>query len=319
MDGEFSSTTHNLYDALGVAPTAESDEIRRAFRSLARLLHPDVNTARDAAQQFAAVAHAHAVLSDPARRRAYDATRRAPPGVRVRRPVDARPAFAGRGALRGADVAVTVRLSLREAAFGSEPRVEVPRREVCAICLGRGAPEDGASERCPVCNGTGGTRTPGNECTACQGSGVIGDPPCPNCHGTSRKRGRTTLSVAIPAGIEHGSRLTLRGDGDVGPRNGPRGALILEVEVESDPVLRRSGIDILMDLPISPGDAASGCMIEVPTLRGPKRLHVPPHTHDRALLRLGGAGVRPHGSWHRGDQFVTVVVVDGQPSEPASR
>ncbi len=315
MNGDAVLSSRNLYDVLGIAPNADADEVRRAFRSLARLVHPDVNRAHDAARRFAQIAHAHAVLSDPVRRRDYDASRRAPAGTRARNPTGGSTGVPGRGALRGADVNLTVTLSLRESAFGVEVPVEVMRREVCAVCVGSGTAEGGTSIRCPKCLGTGNTRTGGEECARCQGSGVISTPPCPNCLGSGRRRGSTALIVAIPPAVEHGTVLALKGDGDTGPRNGPRGDLRLRVEVEPDQVLQRSGIDILMSLPLSPQDAEHGCSIEVPTLRGPKRLRIPPRTADRSLLRIGGAGMRPHGSWHRGDQFITVRITESQPNE----
>jgi molecular chaperone DnaJ len=311
------SSQSNLYDILGIAPNADDDEVRRAFRSLARLLHPDVNASVDAAQRFARVAHAHSILSDPERRQAYDASRQAPKGVRVRSPHPARPAPVAHGVLRGADVEASVTLSIREAAFGAEVNIDVKRREVCAICLGAGTAEGGTSTRCPICLGSGGTRSRGDECSRCQGSGVLGNPPCSNCSGSGRKRGLTSLVVAIPPAVEDGQVLRLKGDGDAGPRNGPRGDLLLLVSIEPDPVLRRSGIDILMELPISPEDASSGCSVEVPTLRGPKRVRVPAHTKDRTLLRIGGAGLRPPGSWHKGDQFITVRIDGSQANEKA--
>ncbi|MDB5075966.1 MAG: dnaJ2, partial [Chloroflexi bacterium] len=202
-----------------------------------------------------------------------------------------------------------------EAAFGIEVKVDIKRREVCAICLGSGAADGGTSIRCTACMGSGGTRARGDECIHCHGSGVVGDPPCPNCSGSGRKGGSTSLTVAIPAGVEDGQVLTLKGDGDAGPRNGPRGDLLLRISIEPDPILRRSGIDILMDLLITPEEAEAGCSIEVPTLRGPKRLRIPAHTSDRTLLRMGGAGLRPRGSWHKGDQFITIRIGEIQSTE----
>ncbi len=303
----------NLYDVLGVAPNADPEEVRSAFRSLARILHPDFNPSQDAVQRFVTVAQAYAVLSDPERRRAYDASRRPPPGVPVRSPLVGRPAVVGRGVLRGADVELSITLSLREAAFGTAVRVHVPRREVCAPCRGRGVAEGGTSARCGVCNGTGGTRSGGGECSSCQGSGVKGDPPCPNCLGYGRKRGNTPLTVTIPPAVDDGQQLILKGEGDSGPRNGPRGDLLLRIAVRPDDVLMRSGIDILMNLPLSPHDAEAGCTVEVPTLRGPKKLRIPAGTPDRTVLRIAGAGLRHHGSFHKGDQFVTVAVASSQP------
>ena len=308
----------NLYDVLGVAPNADPAEVRSAFRSLARILHPDFNPSQDAAQRFVTVAQAYAVLSDPQRRQIYDAGRRPPPGIPVRSPQAGRSLPISRGVLRGADVEVLVTLSLREAAFGADVRVQIPRREVCTVCLGRGAAEGGTSTRCVVCNGTGGTRSGGGECTSCQGSGVHGDPPCPNCYGSGRKRGSTPLVVTIPPAVDDGQVLVLKGEGDSGPRNGPRGDLLLNVAVRPDPVLARSGIDILMSVPLSPHDAEAGCTIEVPTLRGPRKLRIPARTLDRTVIRLVGAGLRHHGSYHKGDQFITIAVTPGQPDEPAT-
>ena len=303
------SGSPDYYELLDLQPGVDAETVRRAYRRLARALHPDVNPDPEAARRFALVSQAYAVLNDPLRRRQYDEQRRhADNGAlsrQSRRPSTAQP---GRGVLRGADVELTVHVSLRTAALGGEQPVEVPRREVCAVCVGTGTVQGGVSTRCPRCLGTGGTRTPGEECTRCQGSGVIGDPPCPNCHGIGRRQGVTRITVALPPGTEDGQRLVLKGDGDAGPRNGPRGDLILRIAVEPDPVLRRHGIDILMDLNLTPEEARQGGSYDVPTLKGGKRLRVPTDVKEGAILRIGGAGVRLPGSWHRGDQFVTVHI-----------
>jgi molecular chaperone DnaJ len=316
MSSDIAQGGRSLYDVLGIAPNADADEVRRAYRSLARLLHPDVNTAPDAAARFAQISHAYAVLSDPGQRRVYDAGRRPLSRAQVRTPSPHGAAAVAPGVLRGADVEAEVQLSLREAAFGVERSVRVERREVCAICVGNGAAKGGTSSRCPACLGSGGTRNAREECARCQGSGVIGDPPCPNCYGSGRRRGGVTMTVAIPPGVEDGQVLRLKGDGDAGPRNGPRGDLLLRLAVEPDPILRRQGIDIVMDLPLSAEQAERGCHVEVPTLRGPKRLRVPPGTADRAVLRIGGAGIRLPGAWHRGDQFVVVHRQASMPQVP---
>ena len=300
--------TSNLYAVLGLSPTADSDAIRHAYRTLARSLHPDVNPDADAARRFARVSHAYRVLSDPLSRKVYDQQRRDPSlgsGPRADSPA----ARAARGVLRGNDVEVQLHISLRASVSGVEGKVDVPRREVCAICVGSGAAPGGSSVRCPRCLGTGGARS-GDECARCQGAGLIGEPPCPNCLGSGRRQGQTQIIVAVPPGIEDGQRLVLKGDGDVGPRNGPRGDLILHVVVDPDPVLRRQGIDILMELALSAEEASQGTYAEVPTLKGSKRLRISPGVTDRTLLRIGGAGLRLPGSWHKGDQFVTIRVME---------
>lgn len=316
MSADISSEAESLYDVLGVAPNATGEEIRRAYRSLVRALHPDANPSQGSAERFTIVARAYATLSDGQRRLNYDAARRPLAPGRVRQPHGTRAGGLSRSALRGADVEARVEISLREAAFGVDVRVHVPRREVCAVCLGRGVAEGGVSTQCPVCHGTGGTRNGADECAHCRGSGVVGEPACPACLGSGRRRGLTSMVVSIPPAVEPGVALLLKGDGDVGPRNGPRGDLFLHVDVRPDPVLRRQGIDILMNLPISPGEAETGCSVDVPTLRGPRKLIVPPRTADRTLFRIAGAGLRPHGSWHKGDQFVTVIIAPGREDEP---
>jgi len=306
--------TSNLYAVLGLQPTADSDAIRHAYRTLARSLHPDVNPDADAARRFARVSHAHRVLSDPLSRRVYDQQRRSPSPEAGQR-LDSPAWRAARGVLRGNDVEVQLHISLRASASGVEGRVDVPRREVCAICIGSGAAPGGSSVRCPRCLGTGGARS-GDECARCQGAGLIGEPPCPNCLGAGRRQGQTQIIVAVPPGIEDGQRLVLKADGDVGPRNGPRGDLILHVVVDPDPVLRRHGIDILMELPLSAEEARQGTYAEVPTLKGTKRLRISPGSRDRTLLRIGGAGLRLPGSWHKGDQFVTIRVLEAEVLAP---
>lgn len=296
----------DLYHLLGVSPDADAGAIRRAFRSLARTLHPDVNPSTDAATCFSRVSQAHAILSDPERRRRYDEQRRHGAMQTSRSPVPAAARrAASRGVLRGGDVEVPVHLSLRHSISGIEGRIEVPRRETCAICLGTGAAQGGVSVRCARCQGSGGVRTD-EQCPRCHGSGVIGDPPCPNCTGAGSRAGTTEIIVALPAGVESGKRLVLKGEGHVGPRNGPRGDLVLKIVVDPDPVLRRHGIDIVMDLTISSDEAARGTSVEVPTLKGTRRLRIPAGVRDRAVLRIGGVGVRLPGMWHRGDQFVTI-------------
>jgi len=303
------SPNRNLYDLLGIAPSADAQEVRRAYRSLARHLHPDLNQAPDAAARFTQLAQAYTVLNDPARRRLYDEGRRSRGGAPMRSPRPAATAMS-RGVLRGADVELSVEISLREAVFGVEARVDVARREVCVACVGMGVVKGGATLRCVRCNGTGGTRRLGDECRDCHGSGVVGDPPCPPCSGSGRRQGQVSMIVSIPPGVDHGQVLRLKGDGDAGPRNGPRGDLLLQIAVIPDPVLRRNGIDIVMDLPLGSQEALEGGNVEVPTLRGPKRIRVQAGTQDRAVVRISGAGIRLPGSWHKGDQFVVVRVRD---------
>ena len=193
-----------------MAPNADAKEVRSAFRSLARILHPDFNPSQDAAQRFVKVAQAYAVLSDPD----DDAhtTPLAGPRRAFRRTALLRPDRRPRAAVCYGCGCCAVRNSvLARGGFRHSCARRRTRREVCALCLGRGAAEGGTSARCEVCNGTGGTRSGAGECSICQGSGVKGDPPCANCLGYGRKRGNTPLTVTIPPAVEDGQQLDLEG------------------------------------------------------------------------------------------------------------
>lgn len=313
--------TVDCYDVLGVAPTASSAEIRRAYRERARRLHPDINQAADAAERFAALTEAYDTLCDPARRRAYDASRSAGTG----RGRTAAWAGAGvpeaaqqnghRGAampvepsLRGPDVWQTVRLSLREAAFGTNRTIEVPRREACVKCRGTGAAPTGTVRQCGRCHGTGrGTRA-GEGCPRCHGNGGIPTVPCPFCGGLGRVDGVATFPLHFPSAVEDGEVLRIKNEGDPGPQGGPRGDLRVRIAVEPDPVLRRRGSEVYADLTISPDQAERGGRIEVPTLHGTARLKLPKGVSAGDAFVLRGHGLRLKGRWRRGDQHVTVHI-----------
>lgn len=314
----------DCYDVLGVAPTASSVEIRRAYRERARRLHPDVNRAADAAERFAALAEAYDTLSDPMRRRAYDLSRSAgtantgssrpaawaSAGVpEVARQNGHRgPAMPVEPSLRGPDVWQTVRLSLREAAFGTNRTIEVPRREVCVRCRGTGAAPGGTVRHCGRCHGTGrGPRT-GEECPRCHGNGGIPTVPCPFCGGLGRVASMATFPLHFPPAIEDGEVLRIKNEGDPGPQGGPRGDLRVRIDVEPDPVLRRRGSEVYADLTISPDQAERGGRVDVPTLHGTARLRLPKGVAAGDAFVLRGRGLRLKGRWRRGDQHVTVHI-----------
>lgn len=325
MKSRTRGATDDYYAVLGVAPTASPAEIRQAYRELARHLHPDVNRAPDAAAQFAALARAYATLSDPERRRAYDLARTlgaGPPqwagsgvpeaarrnGRASGRHPDAPPP--AEPSLRGPDVWQTVHLTLREAAFGVNKTIEVPRREICGLCHGSGAAPAGTVRQCPRCHGTGRGQHPGEECPRCHGNGGIPTAPCPGCNGLGRVASAPSFPLRFPPAIEDGETLRIKNEGDPGPQGGPRGDLRLRIEVDPDPVLRRRGGEVYADLSITPEQAARGGDVEVPTLHGARRLRLPRGVADGASFVMRRQGLRLKGKWSRGDQHVTIHVAE---------
>ncbi len=329
----------DYYEILGVSRNAGQDEIRRAYRSLARQYHPDVNKSPDAEARFKEINEAYQVLGDPEKRAAYDRYGRAGVegmggpgdfgfggfgdfseifedlfgfgfgGTRRRRP----------GPRRGSDLHTRVTITFEESMFGVEKEIEVEREEVCPRCGGTGAEPGTSPQRCPVCGGTGqvrrvrqsilGSFVQVTTCPRCGGTGEVIGTPCSLCHGTGRVRQRRKLKVKIPAGIEDGMQIRLSGEGNAGERGGPNGDLYVEVRVKSHPLFRREGDHVVLELPINVAQAALGARIKIPTLYGPEELNIPPGTQHGRQFVLKGKGF-PHlrGSG-RGNQIVTVKVV----------
>lgn len=324
MPSQTHSAARDYYEVLGVSPTASPAEIRRAYRELARRLHPDVNPAPAAAGRFAMATTAYDTLADPARRRAYDLLRggswMASPLDRAgmsdtarqngRVPGHAEAAPSTEPSLRGRDVWQTVRLTLREAAFGVDKTIEVPRREVCVKCRGTGAAPGGTVRQCSRCHGTGRDHQRNQDCPRCHGNGGIPTIACTLCGGAGRVDDTATFPLHFPPAIEDGEVLRIKNEGDPGPQGGPRGDLRLRIDVAPDPVLRRRGPDTFATVTITPEQAARGGRLGVPTLRGSAHLKLPKDVPDGAELVLRGQGLRLKGNWRRGDQHVTVRVAD---------
>jgi molecular chaperone DnaJ len=327
------------YEVLGVARDASSDEIKKAYRRLARELHPDVNPSEDASERFKLVTHAYDVLNDAEQRRRYDmggdggafggggaagfggfsdifetffgGAGAGGGGGRGPRPRSRRE--------RGQDALVRVTLELGDVVFGVHRDLEVDTAVLCETCQGA-CTQPGTSEvTCDICHGSGhiqrtvrsllGNVVTNQPCGTCQGHGTTIPYPCATCQGQGRVRARRTVSVDIPAGVETGLRLQLPGSGEVGPAGGPNGDLYLEVTVAPHEVFSRDGDDLLATLDVSMPDAILGTTTSIDSLDGPVELEVRAGVQAGDILTIKGRGVTPLRGTQRGDLRVGVHVV----------
>jgi molecular chaperone DnaJ len=327
------------YEVLGVSRDAEDGQIKKAFRRLARELHPDVNSAETAEEDFKEAAEAYEILSDPERRATYD--RYGFEGLRTGgySPPDfsgfgslgdifeaffggAGGPFGGGGrgmAVQGGDVAVTVDISLDEAARGASPEVSYEAITRCEHCHGNGAEPGTPIESCERCGGTGRlqavTRTPFGqvvrsvECDVCGGDGRVAKTPCAECRGRGRKVQRRTLKIDVPAGIADGQRIRLGGRGHEGEFNGPPGDLYVQVRVRQDERFVRDGDDLVTALDVPAPVAALGGRFTVPTLDGDEEIEVPEGTQPGEVIVIRGGGMPALRGRGRGDLRVVVNVV----------
>lgn len=214
----------------------------------------------------------------------------------------------------GRDLHYALDISFEEAAFGAERNIQIPRRETCSTCTGSGIKPGSQPQTCPTCQGNGyvaisqGFFSMTRTCTQCRGRGTIIKDPCRDCRGTGRVKRTRKVKVKIPAGVDHGSRLRLAGEGEAGFRGGPSGDLYIGLRVKSHSIFKRDGNNIVCEVPISFAQAALGAEIKVPTLNGRVRLKIPPGTQSNKIFRLRGQGIPYLRSSGRGDQWVKVVV-----------
>jgi molecular chaperone DnaJ len=319
----------DFYDTLGVKKGASDEEVKKAYRKLARQYHPDANPGdKSAEERFKNVQEAYSVLSDPEKRKQYDAGAMfggGPGGFRFdpsafRTNVgsfgDILSDLFGRGggpggrAMRqpGRDLETDVRLSFPQAINGTEISVNVPVESDCPTCNGSGAKPGTSPRTCPRCEGRGvesegqGMFSISQPCTLCGGRGSVIDDPCPTCGGTGRTQKAKRYRVKIPAGVREGSRIRLAGKGEAGYRGGPRGDLYVTTRVAPSPVFKqRPDGNLEVDLPVTVAEAIQGAEIEVPTLSGSKTIRIAPGTQHGAVQRLRGEGPpRTKGSG-RGD------------------
>lgn len=332
------SVKRDYYEVLGVDRAADSQEIRRAYRKLARQFHPDVNKSSDAEEKFKEVTEAYEVLNDTDRRSAYDRFGHAafqgggqsagdPFGFGGQSPFgDIFESFFGgfgrqqrqRTVPRGTDVRASLDLTFTEAVFGTEKKLTFNRFEPCDSCNGTKMKDGAEPSRCTQCNGSGEIRrvqqtilgqvVTAMPCDRCGGEGVLITDPCDVCNGRGRRANKVTVDVSVPAGVDDQSVLRLTGQGEQ-IRDGVPGNLLVSLRVEEHETLKRSGRNIHFDLPINVAQATLGVELEVPTVEGQVMMKIPAGTQSAQQFRLRGKGVPDVGGGTRGDQFVTVHVV----------
>jgi molecular chaperone DnaJ len=323
----------DYYEILGVEKAASDQQIKSAYRKLALQHHPDRNPGnQDAEETFKAAAEAYAILSDPEKRARYDRFGHA--GVSSQAGAGFDPStFAGfedifggifgdffgggrrGGPERGSDLRYDLEISFEESARGVETSIKVPRLETCESCRGSGSAPGSTPTSCPQCHGRGQQRfqqgffTVSRTCGKCQGTGRIVTKACPTCKGEGRTPHERTLTVKVPAGIAHGQRLRLHGEGEGGAAGGPSGDLYVFVEVAAHPFFRRDGNHLAMEIPLNFPTLALGGSIDVPTLDGKEPFKVPEGTQSGTTFRLRGKGMPDVSGRGRGDLFFTVQAV----------
>jgi molecular chaperone DnaJ len=324
----------DYYEILGVGRSAGAAEIKSTYKKLARKYHPDLNPGDKAAEEkFKEISEAYAVLIDPKKREDYDNYGRSPfdgmdfggPGMGGFRGTGfdfdftdifgdifgAGPREAGPRPVRGADLVADVDVNLEEAFGGVTRKMSVSREAPCTKCSATGVE---SSTVCPACKGSGGVQTAkgffriSNACPDCGGSGRKVTKRCSACGGRGKNYRKETVNVRIPAGVDDGSTVRLRGKGNAGLAGGPAGDLRLRVQVGRHALFERKGRDIYLNLPITFGEAALGAKVEVPTIDGTTMMTLPKGTQGGQRFKLSGKGFPAPGGGSRGNMYVTTQV-----------
>ena len=320
----------DLYEVLGVSRDATQEDIKKAFRRIAREYHPDVNPDPEAERRFKEANLAYETLSDPAKRQQYDrfgGEGFSPDMFSFGDLGDIFEAFFGSSPFtrqtgqrqsRGRDLRVLLDLTFEEAAFGVQKEIEVTSLERCERCDGSGAEPGTSPERCSTCGGSGqvsdvrrsvfGTVMTARTCGTCEGRGEEIKQPCTECRGEGRTPKPHRVTIEVPAGVAHGLELRIEGAGEDGRRGAPPGDLYVGLSVEEHPLYERHGQDLLGVLEVPVTAAMLGADVDVETLEGVERVRVEPGTHPGALLRLRGKGVPNLGRRGRGDLLLRVDV-----------
>lgn len=324
----------DYYEILGIGRGASQEDIKKAYRKLARKFHPDLNPGdKTAEQKFKEINEAYEVLGDPKKKAEYDQFGRSPfaegPGFEGFRTHDFGDIFDfgfgdvfsdifGRRArpeaayAKGPDMAMGLELSLEEAFSGIAKTITFNREVTCKTCNGSGAE---SSEVCNACKGTGNIKmsrgffSMSQACPNCGGTGRKVKKVCPSCGGRGKTLKAETVKVKIPAGVDTGSRVRLRGMGGAGLGGGPSGDLHIEITVRSHPIFKRRGDDVYLDLPVTFSEAALGAKVEVPTIDGMTKMTLPPGTQGGQRFKLSGKGFPSPRTGVRGNQYVEIKIV----------
>ncbi len=335
----------DYYQILGVSRDVDKDELKRAYRRLARQYHPDVNKEPGAEEKFKEINRAYEVLSEPETRSRYDRFGEAGVGgaagasgfdyndmggfADIFETIFS--GFGGgvgtsqgqtrrrNGPVRGDDLRLDLRLDFREAVFGGEKQIKIPHLESCETCDGTGAKPGTGVKTCGTCSGSGqvrrATRTPFGSfaqvtaCTTCNGTGQVIEEKCGTCHGAGRQQETKKLKITIPPGVDNGTRLRVSAEGDAGVRNGTPGDLYVYLFVESDKEFTREGINVRSEITISYLQGILGCNLEVNTVDGKEELTIPAGTQPNTVLTLENKGVPKLGNpVSRGNHLITVKV-----------
>ncbi|WNB93474.1 molecular chaperone DnaJ [Bacillus sp. NEB1478] len=324
----------DYYEVLGLNKNASSDEVKKAYRKLARQYHPDVNKEADAETKFKEVKDAYETLSDPQKKAHYDQFGHTDPnqgfggaGADFGGFGDIFDMFFGGGGGRrnpnaprqGNDLQYGLRLSFEEAVFGKETEISIPTEETCGTCYGSGAKPGTKPETCSHCNGSGQLNVEQNTpfgrivnrrvCNHCSGKGKIINEKCGTCHGAGKVRKNKKLSVKVPAGVDNGQQIRMAGHGEPGANGGPAGDLYVVFQVAEHEFFERDGDDIFCEMPLTFIQVALGDEIEVPTLYGKVKLKIPAGTQTGTHFRLRGKGVKNVHGRGQGDQHIQVKVV----------
>ncbi|MFC0333654.1 molecular chaperone DnaJ [Paenibacillus sepulcri] len=331
------ASKRDYYEVLGVAKNAGEEEIKKAYRKLARQYHPDVNKEPDAESKFKEMKEAYDVLSDGNKKAAYDQYGH----------VDPNQGFGGGGGFggdaggfgdifdmffgggggrrdpnapqRGNDLQYTMTIEFKEAVFGKETEITIPRTETCDTCTGSGAKPGTKPETCSVCKGSGqqevvqntpfGRMVNRRACTNCSGTGRIIKEKCTTCHGAGKVKRQRKINIKIPAGVDDGAQIRMTGEGEGGTRGGPSGDLYIVIRVKAHDFFERENDDIYCEVPLTFVQAALGDEIEIPTLTEKVKLKVPSGTQTGTYFRLKGKGVPRLRGYGQGDQHVKVTIV----------
>lgn len=334
----------DYYQILGVSRDADKEELKRAYRRLARKYHPDVNKEPGAEEKFKEINRAYEVLSEPETRARYDRFGEAGVGGAGASGFDYgdmggfadifETIFSGfggggmgtgtqsrrrNGPARGEDLRLDLKLDFREAVFGGEKQIRIPHLESCQTCDGSGAKPGTGVSTCGTCSGSGqvrrATRTPFGSfaqvsmCPTCNGTGQVIEEKCSTCHGAGRMQETKKLKITIPPGVDNGTRLRVSGEGDAGVRGGTPGDLYVYLFVESDSEFTREGINIRSEISISYLQAILGCNLEVNTVDGKENLTIPSGTQPGTVLTLENKGVPKLGNpVSRGNHLITIKI-----------